>query len=420
MSAPAEKRIMSKRLMAVLAAFAIVGAVMFVVGLFMETPLRAWQAYFINWVFWSSLAQGAVVFAAILDVTNSSWGRPMKRIAESFAAFLPISFLLYLPLWFGMEHLYAWSVHPLPGSEWWLSKGFVFIRDLVALAVLYGLSLYYVRASIRPDLGSAEAKAKPGAGLRGMIAGAWRGEEDEIKLGVERRRVLAPAVIIAFAFIFSLIAYDLVMSMSPTWYSTLFGAYFWVISVFSALALVALFTILIRKRAGILDAIGEAQFHDLGKLMFGFTLLSMDFFWSQFLIIWYGNIPEETGYILIRAFSEPWVVPTWIVLFGAFVAPFFLLLRRGMKTDPRKLFLVSLWILVMVWLEKFVLVAPSVWPGHDLPLGIMEILLILGYGGIFFGSAIYLLDRVPALPVTDPIFTGEPAPHHVLGEPDRV
>lgn len=421
MSEREAQRILGRRLTAVLAAVFITGLAVFLyLAIAGGKPwsLRAWQAFLVNWLFWTGMATGGVVVAAVLDVTGSSWGRPLKRLAETFASFLPLSFLLFLALFPGMDILYPWIGDPVPGGEWWLRKGFLFGRDAVALLILYGASMVYVYSSVRPDL-EAFRQEGPGAKLRAWWRRGWRGDREELEISRERLRLMAPAVIIIYAFVYSLLAYDLVMSLDPTWYSTLFGAYVFVINVFGALALVAVVAVLVKDRAGMGQAVGEPQFHDLGKLLFGFCLLSLDFFWSQFLVIWYGNLPEETGFLLVRAYGHPWKFLSWLAVFGGLVAPFILLLRRRMKADPKRLFAVSLWIVVMIWIERFVLVVPSTWPEASLPLGMVELAISVGFAALFALALAWALDRVPALPLSEEAHA-EPVHHHVIGETDAI
>jgi len=397
------------------------GLAAFLTGALGSTPwrVRAWQAFLYNWLFWSGMAQGGVVFACMLDTTDTHWGRPMKRLAEAFAAFLPLSLLLFVLFWPGMAYLYPWVKAPVPGLTLWLNPGLVFGRDLLLLTILYALCLGYVYYSVRPDLGSEAMPGHPGAGLRRWLQRNWRGAGAEIARSQEKRRVLAPAVLIGFCLINSLLAFDLVMALDPTWSSTLFGAYFFVVAIYGALALVAVAAAWARRSWGLAEVIGEAQFHDLGRLLFAFCLLTLEFFWSQLLVIWYGDLPEETRFLLVRGYGWPWWPFGWTVAFGMIVLPFVLLLRRSMKANPAKLFAVSLWIVLMVWLERLILVAPTVWPGPDFPFGPLELLIALGFAAAFVRLYTRLLDRVPLLPKTDPIFTGEKAPHHLLGEPEQ-
>lgn len=384
------------------------------------TALRAWQAFLINWFFFTGIASAGVVLAAILEVTNSRWGRPLKRLAESMGAFLPFSFLLFLALLPGMGRLYPWVDAPVPGMQWWLTLEFVFGRDLLAMLALYGVSFMYIYHSVRPDLAGDSMKGAPGQGLRKWLSRGWRGDEEEVARGMEKRRILAPAVIIVYSFVFSLLAYDLIMSLVPTWYSTLFGAYICIVNLFAALAMIAVLSVALGKTIGTDRVMGEVQYHDLGKLTFGFCLLALDFFWSQFLVIWYGNLPEETEFLLIRAYAEPWIAVSWIVLVGGFILPFLLLLRRRMKSEPKKLFGVALWIVAMIWLERFILIAPSVWPGENLPLGILEVLVTAGFAGIFLLALLWFNLRLPPIPISDPLLSEKISGHHVLGEPDYM
>jgi len=399
-----------KRYILQIVGYSSLAVLLFYFAIWRDT-LRICQASLINWFFWSGMAQGAVVFSAIIEITDSRWARPMKRIAECFAAFLPVSLMLFLMTWPSLLRLYPWLNTPPPGNGWWLTPWFMYFRDAAALAVLCGLSLTYVFYSIRPDLG-VEGLCLPHEELRKLLA--VRGDDTSgIEPALIRRKYLAAAVIIVFCLVYSLIGFDMLMSLAPTWASSLFGAYVFIIAEYGALAMIAVTSALLMRSPSLEGAIGEHQFHDLGKLLFAFCLLSMDFFWSQFLVIWYGNLPEETEFVILRAFERPWRVVTWTVLFGCFIAPFVLLMSRRVKMGRWSLFAVSLLIVAMVWLERFILVAPSAWVGENLPLGAPEIAATAFYGALFISSFAWLFDRAPALPITDPVFNGTKASRFV-------
>jgi len=202
----------------------------------------------------------------------------------------------------------------------------------------------------------------------------------------------------------SLVGYDLVMSLDPHWHSTLFGAYFFVGSFYAGLAALMVMTVLAVKKMGMGAFIKERQFHDLGKLIFGFGLLTGDFFYAQFLVIWYGNLPEETQYVILRVREAPWGVLAWTVLVAAFAVPFFVLLNRKIKMRPIPMIVLSVVILAGMWLERLLLVAPALWKGRTLPLGVMEVMITLGFLGLVSLCTLWFLKKFPVLPISDPLF----------------
>jgi hypothetical protein len=155
---------------------------------------------------------------------------------------------------------------------------------------------------------------------------------------------------------------------------------------------------LVRIRHGAASTLTSSHFHDLGKLFFAFCLLWADFFYCQFLVIWYANIPEETSYIIQRTMSLPWSRLAWAVFILSFVLPFFILLNKQVKTKPR--FMIGLCSLVFVgiWLEHFLLLGPSLNPGAEsLPMTVTDVLITLGFLGLMAIAVRYALARFPEL-----------------------
>lgn len=296
-----------------------------------EQPKAAWTAFLVNFLFWSGLSIAGVVFAALLELTNARWAGPVRGVAESFAAFLPVSFLLYLLLLAGAEALYGWMRDPPQTRQAWFDPTSFRLRDTAAVLLLYGLCGAFVRAS--------------------------RGRATE---GRHTARVpaLAVVLVIVYAFAFSLLAIDLVMSLEPTWTSTLFPGYFFIGNLYAGIAAVTIACAIRRWSTGIESWLDEPRAHDLGKLLFGFALLWTYLFWSQFLAIWYGNLPEELSFLMART-TPAWRPLAVTVLALCFAVPFVALLSRDAKR-PRPLVIICVIVATGVWLERFLLVAPAV------------------------------------------------------------
>jgi hypothetical protein len=201
---------------ALFALLAVIGLVAFLLGVYGSHSQRAWQAYLINYVFWTGLSFGAVLFVAILNMADAMWGRPLKRLAESLGAFLPVSFLLFWVLYFGREEIFPWVRQPIPEKQIWLNTGFMFARDGVGLFLLTALSSALIYYSVRGDQKMARR-------LNGIVPVNPEVDTKE-ETYWRAQRVLSPIIGIAYAFVLSLLAFDLIMSLDPHWYSTLFGA----------------------------------------------------------------------------------------------------------------------------------------------------------------------------------------------------
>ncbi len=377
----------------------LAGAGTFLLGASGRDPLRAWQAYLVNFLFWSGIAQAGLLFACIQEMTGAKWGRPIRRIAEGMAAFLPISFMLFLALFSGQATIFPWVRNPIPQKQAWLNVPFLFTRDAAALLLLGGLSVVFLYFTLRPDVQVAEEVGPRWASpLYAILWMGWRGRAAELDRSRRALAILSPILAIGYCLGLTLIAFDLVMSLDPSWSSTLFGAYFFIGNLYVGLACLALLAAAARRLFRLEAMITPGQLHDLGKLLFAFCMLTGDFFWSQFLVIWYGNLPEETGFILVRARRFPWVSISWIVLLVCFLGAFLVLLSRRLKEHPIGLSVVAGAILVGMWLERFLLVVPSVWRGSSLPLGLPELLITGGFAASFLLALLAFGRAFPFLP----------------------
>ena len=391
------------------ALLSLAGVIAFLLGISGPHSQRAWQAYLINYVFWTGLSFGAVLFVAVLNMADATWGRPLKRLAEGLGAFLPVSFLLFWVLYPGRQEIFPWVRQPIPEKQVWLNAGFMFARNGAGLFLLTALSLALIYFSVKGDREMAQR-------LGGSVAVGQVGDSNEGPCW-RVQRVLSPIIGIAYAFVLSLLAFDLIMSLDPHWYSTLFGAYYFMSSFYTALAALYLISPISLKTSGLRGFIHAHHLHDLGKLVFAFCIFTGYLFYVQFLVIWYGNLPEETRYIILRIRFTPWEPVAWIILATILVIPFVVLLSRKIKMKPVAMMMISGIILVGMWLERFILVAPSIWKGKGLPLGLMEVLITAGFFGIMALSLIIFLGRVPLLPISDPLFRKSIEPHEEKVKP---
>jgi hypothetical protein len=399
------------RLSMTLAALVLVGVVGFALGLAIA-PQRAWQAYLVNFLFFSGLAAAGVIFGAAMQIVKGHWGKRMHRFAQGFGAFLPISYVLFLLLYPGRHLIFPWienpvnsEGHPLPTL--WFNINGLFARGAIFLALLYLGCLAFMYFSLRPDTQAITDRLKGWRrSLVSWIGRGWRGDEEEAQ---NSRRVLSrlsPVLALGYAVIVSGIAIDLVMSLTPGWLSVLFPAYFFIGAWLSALAGTAITAALYRQRLGA-DALATNNWHDLGKLIFAFCIFWAYLWFSQYLPIWYGNLPRETIFIEVRS-RAPWTGLSLFFFFCVFVIPFVLLLWQKVKMMPRYLASVAGLILVGFWLERFAMVVPSIWNEGGVPLGWIEFLVTLGFLGLFgLGYALYA-STFPMIPLRDSIIVGSP------------
>jgi Ni/Fe-hydrogenase subunit HybB-like protein len=391
--------------MGVLVVLVLVGGYCFLSGIRGAEPLRAWQIFMVNLLFWGGLAQGAFVFSPVLHVSEAGWGRPLKRIAEGTWLFMPVALLLYLVLFSGAEVLFPWFRNPYPGKEQWLSLPNVVTRDLLGLLVLCGLNLAYLLSSLRPDLGALrEAGIGKANGLWAMLSRNWKGLAVEQGRSDRAQGTLSIFCILGFVLVMSLLAFDLIMPLDPEWYSTLFGVYFFIGCFYSGLALITVLAAVLRGSLNLEDYLKPETFYDQGKLLLGFCAFWTAMFWSQYLVIWYGNLPEETGFLTLRMYQPPWPPVSWTAVLLLFAVPFVVLLSRAIKFKPWGMFPIALLIVLAMGLERFVLIVPSIWHGPTIPFGLSELGISLGFGALFLLCLFFFLRLFPVFPVTDQKF----------------
>jgi len=375
-------------LLGVGAGLAILGLILFLITLGTPNADRAWHLFQANWVYFTGLAGGSVALAAVHKVANARWSGVMLRFAEASVAFLPISFLgLIVIFTIGYPHIYAnmaGQLHTLQhGKAVWLSHGVMFGRLLIGLAVLYGIGWLLIRADMVPDMFVAKnlAQGRRRALYEGMTAG-YDGSEGSIEANERRIRRLAASFVPLYAIVFTLVAFDGMMALQPHWFSNLFGGWYFMGSFLGAHMLLALFMIYGGRELGIADLISPKQRHDLGKLCFGFTVFWTYLMWAQFQVIWYGNLPEETGFVFSRLWGHWWSVGK-LVFVGMFVVPFIGLLGVGPKKTRLTLGFFAAVSLTALWLERYLMVVPSVTALDGPIFGLPEAAPTLLFGGLY-------------------------------------
>lgn len=378
-----------------------IGVIAFAGSLALGQTERAWQAFLLNFLFWTGIAQCGIVFAAAYQVAKGGWGDAFRRMGESLGFFLPISLVLFvLMMVFGARSIFVWARTPLEGSKGiWLSVPFVTARDLVVLAGVFAISAAYVYYSQRPALSAA---ASAGAVFRSKYVDRWiegAGTPEDAERCARRTRTLAPILLIAFGLGYSLIGFDLIMSLDPAWYSTLFGWYFFVSAFYSALALLAIAAAVFHRSWGLEHHLTSLQSHDFGRLLFGFCLLTGGLFWAQWLVFWYGDLPEEVGFVIHRYYRMPWAPFAWVMTYGAFIVPLVVLLSKDLKKHRNRLMLVACWILAMLWLERYIWIVPSIWKGNGAPL-LIEALVTAGFLGGFGWGWMAHNRRIPVAAIS--------------------
>ena len=342
---------------------------------------QLFRSYLLNWVYFTILALGGLFFVILQHLTRAGWSVVVRRLAEAVGATLPVMALLFVPLAFGVRAVYPWAneaaLHDpvVAHKSAWLAPGPWVIRGAIYLVLWAFLGWWFWRQSERQDRMGALATTR------------------------RLQAVSAPATLV-FGVTLTLAAFDWVMSLTPRWYSTVFGGYLFGGLAMSCFALLILLTLLLQRRGALEGVVTMEHFQDLGKLMFAFVVFWAYIAFSQFMLQWYANIPEEANWFAERL-NHGWLPLSRALVVGHFVVPFFFLLLRDVKRHRIGLWVSALWLLLMEWLDLYWLIMPGLY--HEGPrLHLLDVLTFLALGLLFVGALAWTLRRRALVPVNDP------------------
>jgi hypothetical protein len=386
-----------------------IGLLSFIAGLFMA-PDRVWRAFHANWLFFTVLSSAGVTFVAVQRITTARWSREIIRFLEGYVAFLPVALLfLIITVLLGKNHIFPWTheAYPVPEKATYFNPTFFTLRVLGVFTIITALGLWYIYTSLRLDVGLNPewAGGKWANGIRARMRRGFREERREIHSTHSLQGKLAVYVCLAFGFGWSVLAWDLSMGLSLHFQSALYGWWFFMGGWVNALALFTLLTMWWRRYLGAYELIKEVHFHDLGKLVFAFTAFWGYLTFGQYLVIWYGNMPEETHFMRLRLIA-PWKAITVTSVVLTFVFPFFGLLARSAKVFLPTLAFFATASLVGLWMMRYIEVYPSTYGAvARAPFGIWEIgvlLLYLGAWGWVYAQFMDAFPRVRSTLLTSP------------------
>lgn len=383
--------------------FAVIGAVVFLIGVFTNQD-RVWQALHFNWLFFASVSQAGVIVVAVQRITTARWSRTIVRMIEGYVAFLPVALLLLVLIMLGGSHIFPWfsGQAPIPEKQFWLSRGFFVSREIGMFLILTVLSIWYIYTCVRLDVGLLpnDSGAAWANGIRGRMRRGFGEERREIHSTHSMQGRLAVVLCLLFNFFYLMHSWDLSMSLDMFFQSTMYGWWFYMGAWLAAIMSWSLLAMWWRKHLAADTLITEHHFHDLGKLGFAFTAFWGYLTFAQYLVIWYGNLPEETHWFHGRL-EAPWEWATLAIVFLVFVIPFFGLLSRAAKVYLPTFFLFALSSVVGIWFLRYIEVYPSL--HSDSPhflFGIWEIGITLGFLGLWGLSYRAFMDAFPRLRVT--------------------
>ncbi|KXK06963.1 MAG: polysulfide reductase NrfD [Acidobacteria bacterium OLB17] len=363
-----------------LVAFAL-GAIGSIAGLM--TSERFWFSFLQNSLFVLTLALGAVLFVAFKSVSNAGWATALRRVPEAMMGYVPIGGILLLLVFFGRYQLYPWT-NPVPSAHEaglqlgfkhaWLSTPFFFGRMIVFLAVWSGLIYLMRRASFQQD-------------------------SDGDVVHTKRRKAYSAIFIVVFGVTFSLASFDWIMSIEPMFYSTIFGFYTISGTLTSSAAAITILVIFLKKR-GFLPAVGEKHMHALGQIVMGFATFWAYMWISQYLLIYYANLPEETIYYYRRTSSSGWMAVFILNLFLNWVIPFVMLLPRQVKMNAKWMVAACTIVLAGHWLDLYAMIFPAFF-GSPI-IGFVDVALTIGFVALFLLVFIKCIGCEELIPRNDP------------------
>ena len=348
---------------------------------------RFWHAYLLGTLYCTSLALGGLFFVLAHHLTGGRWGTPVRRLAEITAGTLVTCFVMFLPILAlvlsGDDSLYPWVDRDLVMGDPILAVKANFIEPRWFAIRTVGYFIIWIFMA------------------RTMLGISVRQDTDQPLARAKRMQWLSGPMMPVYALTLNFAAFDWLMGLEPHWFSTMFGVYFWVGSFVSFIALLIVISNYLQSR-GVLDqSITTEQFHDLGKLLFSFT-----FFWgyiafSQYMLIWYAAIPEETLWFDVRQ-QGPWFYWSLLLLFGHLFIPFLGTMAAAIRRNKKLLGFWAVWMLVMHWVDLVYMIQPQVRGDQPLPMPWLELIATAGMVGIFIGAWLRLAAGKNLLPVQDP------------------
>jgi len=361
---------------------------------FSTDQLKAWTSFLRAHFYFMQISIGALFFVVITWVTTSMWSAPVRRVAEGMTAYLPFTLVSTVILFFGMKHLFIWT-HPdvvssdpiISGKQGYLNPTFFMIRTLVAVL---GWNFFQ-----RKIVGSALA-TDHGANYKSVYL-------SNRKTGV--------VFLVFFAITFSMAAFDQLMSLDPHFFSTMFGVYTFAGTYQTFFAVLAIITILLKRKGYLAKLVNENHLHDISKLMFAFTVFWAYTGFSQYMLIWYANLPEETGYFIAR-FNPGWEWWSIGLFLGKFVVPFFLLLPRTFKRSESAVLIASIWILGTQYFDLNWLIQPQVYPAFP-HLTLVDVSVWLGFLGVFGLMVTRFYKKHNLVTINDPYLPESVHHHHI-------
>ncbi len=367
----------------------IIGAVMFVIGLIgsyvvgMQEKEQFFFSYHVSFMYFLSLALGGLFFVIVQFATRAGWSVLVRRFAENIMGTLPIFALLFIPIAMGTHTLFHhWLDHDavmaspaLRAKSAYLNLPFFFVRAGIYFTVWFLLSRAFLKGSLAQD------------------------KSGDLAITRKLQKLSYPSIAL-FALTLTFACFDWIMSLDPHWSSTMFGVYYFAGSVVAIYALLIVLSRLFGGVGAMSKVLTTEHRHDMGKLMFGHLVFWTYIAFSQFFLMWYANMPEETAWYGIRINSE-WLNISILLAMGHFVVPFFFILSRHVKRNGIALFIAAIWMLFIHYVDIYWLIMPN-YKAESASFHVLDLTTLLTVGGLFIATFGWLTAKSSLVPLKDP------------------
>ncbi len=360
----------------------VLGVVLAVAGFFMSGADRFYEAYLVAYTFWMGVVLGAMALLMVQHLSGGVWGIVLRRPFEAAVRTLPVMTVLFLPIVLGMHSLYEWSHEGIAQTDpviaakaAYLNTPFFLIRQVIYFAIW---------------------------NLMGFLLTTWSAEHDRTgdPALIGKMSTLSGAGLVIYFLTVTFAMVDWTMSVNPHWFSTIWGMLYIGGQGLSAFAFGIVVLVMLSQLAPLNRVLTSHHFHDLGKLLFAFLMLWAYLSFSQFIIIWSANLPEEIPHYLNR-WENSWKFLSIFIVVGHFIVPYALLLSRDLKRNTGKLQVIAAWILAARLAEYWWHVSPEL-HRDGLTVTLLDVALPLAIGGIFISLFVSQLGGRSLLPVNDP------------------
>jgi hypothetical protein len=370
------------RLIAIAMAFA--GLVTFIIGLNTDAAIT-WASYLVSVYYFLSLAIGAAFFLTIQSITQSGWSSAFKRVPEAMTAWIPACAIFFLLLWFGRHHIYDWSNQEhnedllLQHKSPYLNMPFFFIRMIISFLVWIVILNIIRRISLKEDtLDPSDEKS--------ILDNFHRGE------------LYSKIFIFILAITFSFMSFDWIMSIEPHWFSSIFAFKNFIGAFLHGIGVIILIVFLLHRN-GYYPFLNKYHLHDFARYIFIVSIIWGYLWFAQFMIIWYGNIPEETNYYFYR-WHEGWKVFFWMQMALNWAIPFLILLPVQPSRNMKVITSVIIILIIGHYVDIYVQVMPAISNGFR--IGWIDAGLFVGFAGLFCLVVATVLSRAKIIPENHP------------------